>query len=383
MAKQQTLWPWEPVPTRIAGANPAARTTSEKKSKPISAAEARFNTFYLTQHCCMYNNRFMKKSRHNLSKSTIVAEIPAACSDELAAVEFFEKQRWGDTPCCVKCGSVDVYKMDSFKAVDGELQRVRNSRYLWRCRDCKEQYTVRIGTVYEESRLPMKHWAYAFWRACTSKKGVSALEIQRHCQISYKSALFLMNRIRFAMAPDLENAPKLKGIVECDETYVGGKPRYKGFGRSTKAARQTAVFAAVERGGDIRRHVVADVTGKTLKEAIRKVVDPRSYIMTDENAAYKGIGDEFMGGHFTTVHSRKEYARGAVHSNTAESSFALVKRGIIGTYHNVSREYLHRYLWQFDFVWNSRKMNDGERTVLAIKSAEGKRLMYKGAEAHA
>lgn len=315
----------------------------------------------------------MKKSRHNLTKSSVVAEIPVACSDELAAVEFFEFQRWGDTPCCVKCGSVKVYKMTDAKT--GE----RNNRFLWRCRDCKEQYTVRIGTVYEESRLPMKHWAYAFWRACTSKKGVSALEIKRHCQISYKSALFLMNRIRFAMSPDLPTAPKLSGIVEADETYVGGKPR-KGDGKIRKPGRgttKTPVFAVVERDGAIRRRVVANVTGETLKAAIRETVDTDSYIITDENPAYKGIGKEFEGGHHTVIHSIGEYARGPYHTNTAESSFALVKRGIIGTYHNVSKEYLHRYLWQFDFVWNTRKLNDGERTIEAIKSAEGKRMQYR------
>ena len=102
----------------------------------------------------------------------------------------------------------------------------RNKRYLWRCHDCHKQYTVRIGTVYEESRLDLRHWCYAFWRASTSKKGVAALEIMRHCQISYKSALFLMNRIRFAMAPDQETTPKLKGVVECEETFVGRKPRH-------------------------------------------------------------------------------------------------------------------------------------------------------------
>src|SRR5271168_5544890 len=186
----------------------------------------------------------MKNKRHNLSKSDVIANIPLACSDELTAVEFFEFQRWGNTPCCVKCGSVNVYAMKD--AATGE----RNQRYLWRCRDCKEQYTVRIGTVYEESRLPMKHWAYAFWRGATSKKGVSALEIQRHCQISYKSALFLMNRIRFAMSPDLPTAPKLKGIVEVDETYVGGKPRNPGRRKGPRNdGSKTPVFAAVERGG--------------------------------------------------------------------------------------------------------------------------------------
>jgi transposase-like protein len=318
-----------------------------------------------------------KRDTHNLTKSDVIEQIPAACSDELAAVELFEFQRWGNNPCCVKCGSVNVYKMADAKTGG------RNKRFLWRCHDCKEQYTVRIGTVYEESRIEMRHWAYAFWRACTSKKGVSALEIKRHCQISYKSALFLMNRISFAMAPDLPAAPPLTGIVEVDETYVGGKPRYKGQSKRGRGTKKIPVFAAVERGGSIRRHVVADVTGKTLKAAIRRVVDPRAKIMSDENSAYRGIGKEFSGGHESVCHSAKEYARGDVNTNTAESSFALVKRGIIGTYHNVSREYLHRYLWQFDFVWNSRKLNDGERTVLAVKSAEGKRLTYSSAPNHA
>jgi transposase-like protein len=316
-----------------------------------------------------------KRNLHNLSKSDLIAEIPLACSDETAAVEFFEYQRWGVTPCCVKCGSVAVYQMKDAKT--GE----RSKRYLWRCKDCKEQYTVRIGTVYEESRLPMRHWAYAFWRGATSKKGVSALEIKRHCQISYKSALFLMNRIRFAMAPDLDTAPKLKGFVEVDETWVGRKPRYQAGAKRPYWSKKIPVFAAVERDGQIRRHVIADVTGKTLKAAVRRVVDPRSYILSDENPSYKGIGEHYTGGHMTVNHSRREYAHGIVNTNTAESSFALVKRGIIGTYHNVSKEYLHRYLWQFDFIWNGRKLNDGERTVLAIQAAEGKRLMYKSAVA--
>jgi hypothetical protein len=120
------------------------------------------------------------------------------------------------------------------------------------------------------------------------------------------------------------------------------------------------------------------VTGETLKAAIREEVDIRSRIVTDENSAYRGIGLEYAGGHESVCHSTREYARGDVHTNTAESSFALVKRGIMGIYHNVSKEHLHRYLWQFDFLWNHRKLNDGERTELAIRGAEGKRLLYKG-----
>jgi transposase-like protein len=314
----------------------------------------------------------MKSARHNLSKSELIEEIPLACCNELAAVEFFEEQRWGDTPECAHCGSTSVYKMMDADGVN------RNARFLWRCRECQKQYTVRIGTVYEETRLELRHWCYAFWRAATSKKGVAALEIMRHCQISYKSALFLMNRIRFAMAPD-PNAPKLQGTVEADECYVGGKPRpHNGqINKRGRGTRKTPVFAVVERSGNIKRRVVADVTSETLRSALLEEVDIRARIVTDEFGSYSGIGTVFEGGHRHVNHGTREYAFGDIHTNTVESSFAILKRGIMGIYHNVSREYLHRYLWQFDFVWNNRYLNDGERTFVAIKSAEGKRLMYR------
>jgi transposase-like protein len=316
----------------------------------------------------------MKKTkRHHLTKSEVIKNIPLACSNELAAVELFERLRWGNYPGCVHCGSVAVYKMRDAKT--GE----RNSRFLWRCHDCKKQYTVRLGTVYEESRIELRHWAFAFWRASTSKKGVSALEIMRQCQISYKSALFLLTRIRFAMAPDNPAADKLQGTVECDETYVGGRPRYKGRNVRGKGTKKVPVFAAVERNGRIRRRVLVDVTSKSLKSVIRELVDKQARLMTDEFPAYRLVGSEMEGGHFTVTHHTKEYARGDVYTNTAESAFALLKRGITGIYHSVSKEYLHRYLWHADFLWNLRKANDGERTVAAIRAAEGKRLMYKAA----
>ncbi len=313
----------------------------------------------------------MNKKRYQLTKSEVIDAIPLACSNELAAVEFIESQRWGKTPACVHCGSVTVYKM-----VDSKTGQ-RNRRYLWRCKDCGKQYTVRIGTVYEESRIELRHWCYAFWRAATSKKGVAALEIMRHCQISYKSALFLMNRIRFAMAPQSSD-PKLNGVVEVDETYVGGRPRLPNRGsRRGRGTEKVPVFAAVERGGRIRRRVVANVSGKTLKDAIREEVDRRAQIISDGYRGYRGIGRDFAGGHRSVNHTIWEFVRGEVHTNTVESSFALVKRGMMGVYHNVSKEYLHRYLWQFDFVWNNRNLNDGARTAELIRVTEGKRLMYK------
>jgi len=187
-----------------------------------------------------------------------------------------------------------------------------------------------------------------------------------------------MNRIRFAMAPDNpEVSDKLTGTVECDETYIGGKPRIRGKATRGRGTKKTPVFAAVERHGRIQRQVIADVSGKTLKGAIREMVDKQARIMTDDFVSYTGIGKEFAGGHGVVAHSTNEYVRGDIHTNTAESSHALVKRGIVGIYHNISREYLHRYLWHFDFLWNNRKLNDGERTMLAIRGAEGKRLMYQ------
>jgi len=311
-----------------------------------------------------------KKETAHLDKSEVIQEMPLVCSNELLACEFFESKIWQGTPHCPHCQSEKVYKM-----VDAKTGQ-RNKRFLWRCHDCKKQFTVRINTVLEESRIPFRHWAYAFWRAVTSKKGVSALEIKRQCQISYPAALFLMHRIRFALTPG--DGPKFKGTVECDETYVGGKPRPYNLD-VTKARRhkKAAIFAIVRRNGPIRRTVVANVSARILKQAIYECVDTRSRIVTDEFSAYAGLKSRFHGGHEVVCHSKKEYVRGDVHTNTVESSFAILKRGINGIFHAVSKKHLHRYVGEFDFRWNTRRLNDGQRTTAAIRSAKGKRLDYK------
>lgn len=310
------------------------------------------------------------KTKVASNKSEVVAEIPLACHSEVAAVEFMEKRRWGDKPCCPYCNSESVYPMLDRKT--GQ----RNKRFLWRCKGCGKQYTVRIGTVLEDSRIPLQHWCYAFWRACTSKKGCAAKEIQRQTGLSYKSALFLMHRIRYAMLPAGDDGSKLNGVVECDETYTGGKPRYKGNNKRGRGTKKQPVMAMVERGGRVRSKVIADVTAKTLKGAIREHVDTQARIMTDENSAYVGLAKEYAS-HDSTTHSKREYVRGDVHSNTAESVFALFKRGVYGIYHNISKTHLHRYLGEFDFRWNTRELEDGERTVTAIRGGIGKRLRYR------
>src|ERR1700722_2530280 len=255
-----------------------------------------------------------KVQNRSTKNDPVLEALPLACADEGAAVAFMEKQRWGNHPGCPRCGDMDVYTMKD--SVTGE----RQANYRWRCKGCKKQFTVRIGTVFEDSRIEMRHWCYAFWRAATSKKGVSALEIHRQTGLSYKSSLFMLNRIRFAMNGSMPGP--LSGPIEADETSIGGKPRHR---LPTKEARQAwwekkpSVMAILERGGRVRTGVVADVTAKTLRAAIAENVDPmKSTLYTDELHAYKKIGKLFAGGHHTTKHSAGEYARGDVHSNTVE-----------------------------------------------------------------
>jgi transposase-like protein len=314
----------------------------------------------------------MAKVQNRSTKNDPTLEaIPLACADEKAAVEFMEGQRWGEHPACPRCGSLNVYQMRDSKT--GE----RQADYRWRCREKhpSQQFTVRTGTVFEDSRAELRHWCFAFWRASTSKKGVSALEIHRQTGLSYKSALFMLHRIRFAMSDSVIGP--LGGEVEVDETYVGGKPRYKGVSKRGRGTKKQCVLAMVERGGRVKTRPIANVTGKTLKDAIREDVHPSARIITDENSAYTGIGSEFAGGHQTVCHSAREYVRGDVHSNTIEGFFSTVKRGINGIYHAVSKEHLHRYMAEFEFRYNNRNLEDGERLSLAIRASDGKRLLAK------
>ena len=237
------------------------------------------------------------KRKHTKSCQTnneVLQEIPQSCIDETAAVEFMEKQRWGNMPACPRCGYIEVHKM---KGNNGK----RNKRFLWRCHGCKKQFTVRIGTVFEDSRIPLKIWCYAFWCACALKKGISALQVSRECSITYKSALFLMHRIRYAMAePNLQD--KLSGTIEADETYVGGKPRYRGKSKRGRGTKKSPVLALVKRNSNVRAKVIPNVTGKTLAKEIYKNVDLRSLLMTDQLPTYRKIGRKFPGGHFTVKH---------------------------------------------------------------------------------
>jgi transposase-like protein len=331
-----------------------------------------------------------KQRKVGAAKSEMEARLPLACASEPHAVEFMEQQRGWNTEAdavCPKCGVVgESYQMKDAKT--GE----RNTRYLWRCRACRQQYTVKVGTIMEDSPIPVRFWCLAFYRAAASKKGISALQIQRETGLSYKSALFLMHRIRWAMAPANENEPKLGvggGTVEYDETYIGGKPRYparKGAVVKYKGKakdfdqRKTAVVGGVERDGRVKARVVRSTRAQETAEVVREMVDTSANLMTDESVIYKVVGQEYAS-HKRVKHALGQYVRYTtdgeqVTTNRIEGFWAGLKRQLHGTHHAVSRKHLHRYVSEVEFKYNNRKLTDGERTVKLIQACERRRLTY-------
>jgi transposase-like protein len=313
---------------------------------------------------------------------------------EEQARERFEQIRWPNGPVCPHCGSVEATKL-AWKAKrqkpDTELKGKRRPHRegLYRCVGCEEQFSATVKTILEDSHLPIRTWLMAFAILCSAKKGISALQLQRQLGLgSYRTAWHLCHRIRHAM--DREPLKGLLGVgggtVEADETYVGGKPR-KPVGRKVPGVRRRGlvgrgtlkqpVVALVERGGRVRARTIPDVTAETLKAAVRTHVDPSARLMTDELRSYVGLHKEFAGGHHVVNHSAGEYARGDASVNEAEAFFALLKRGVMGSFHHISKQHMNRYLNEFSFRWDLRKVSDGERTVEAIRASEGKRLMYR------
>jgi transposase-like protein len=304
------------------------------------------------------------------NRSAVLEALKNASVDEPKAVAFLEKQRWPDQPTCPRCWSLDVYQM---KGRNGE----RNKDCRWRCRGCSQFFTVRTNTVFEETRLPLRVWVYAIWKACSSKKGISALQLAREMEITHKSALFVLRRIRHGLGEDY--APKLTGTIEVDEVYIGGKPRYKNMGKTGRGTEKTPVVGIVQRDGDVRFKLMQRVTAENVGKFVAENADLTCRMITDELNVYKNVGWYFKGGHETVTHSAGEYVRPGtdVHSNTVEGVFSLIRRGIMGTFHSVSRKHLPNYLNEFQFRWNTRKMNDGQRVSAAIRTINGKRLEYR------
>jgi transposase-like protein len=293
--------------------------------------------------------------------------------DEDQARDYFEARRWPNGPACVHCGSIDVYRVGGTTGRPGLLE----------CRDCRKQFSVTVGTVMEDTHLPLSVWAKAFHYIASSKKGFSALQLQRNCGIgSYRTAWFLAHRIREAMRCE-PVASLLKGDVQVDEAYIGpsrhGKRRRPGAeklkrGRGTK---KHPVLVLVETNGNAHSQPIEHVNAKTLKAAMRERIDPSATIVTDELGSYPPAAADFAG-HQTVCHSKDEYVNADGYTtNTAESYIALMKRGVYGVFHHVSKKHLHRYCDEFNFRWNGRKLEDSERRDEAVRGAEGKRLYYR------
>lgn len=280
------------------------------------------------------------------------------------AREYLESLRWPNGPVCAHCGSDNAGKLNGKATRPG----------VYKCRDCRKQFTVTVGTIFHRSHIDLRTWVMAFCIICASKKGVSALQLQRMLGLaSYKSAWHMAHRIRHAM----QNEPLkglLAGTIEADETWVG--PRLRGKGSGLKVENKVAVAALVRREGGIRTRVVGRVTQRNLRKFIDEMTDSDSDLMTDGLQAYKAIGKRFRT-HESVDHTAGEYSRGDAHVNTAESFFALLKRGIHGSFHHVGKQHLHRYCDEFAFRWNHRKTTDARRTEAALKLAPGCRLAYK------
>lgn len=303
-------------------------------------------------------------------------------SDADAARDFLESQRWPDGPICPFCGLIgEAYRL---RAKPDSKTPVRPG--VWKCAGCRKQFTVTKGTIFEDSHIPLNTWLMAIHLLCSSKKGMSAHQLHRMMGVTYKSAWFMVHRIRYAMRHN-DLFAKMGGTVEIDETYIGGKRRIK----NTRAgalnknagnapfANKQAVVALVQRDGSVRSHHVERVTAANLRPIIEASIEPDAHVMTDTGTTLKGAlrGRK----HSQLNHQNDEYVRYenglVITTNTVEGFFGLLKRGINGVYHHVEKQHLHRYLSEFDFRYNTRKITDGERTVKLIQQVHGKRLMYK------
>jgi transposase-like protein len=299
-----------------------------------------------------------------------LTEIFAHFSTDEKARAYLESIRWPFGPVCPHCENKDeapIWKLEA-----NPKKKIRPGMY--HCGKCKKQFTVTVGTIFEDSHIPLQKWLVAWYLLCSSKKGISSLQIQRQLGLgSYRTALFMMHRIRYALKDPVFN-DKLGGIVEADETYIGGVVHGKG---SRYVKNKAAVMSLVERGGNARSQVIAQpINSQSIKAILEANVQKSATIMTDESRPYPKAARGFAA-HKTVNHKFKEYARGDVTTNTVEGFFSILKRGIIGTFHQVSAKHLPLYLAEFDHRYNFRDVTDGERTLEGLAKIEGKRLSYK------
>jgi len=324
-----------------------------------------------------------------MEKPLNLATLPKYLSSETAAWELLERLRWPEGQVvCPHCGVIDPkhYFIESKSGERTTRTGKTTYRRLWKCRDkdCRRQFSVLVGTIFESSKIPVSKWLLGMWLMSAGKNGVSALELQRHLEIAYQSAWFMAHRLREAMTRE-PMAALLSGTIVADETWIGGNT--KNWHADKRKARETHTFKKTDKqpvlalvnhdGTEVRTQIVADVSGPTLRRAIEQNVDiPNSHLQTDESRSYPGIGKEFLS-HKKVNHTRNRYVVDGASTNRLESYFSQLKRSLDGTHHHVSREHLGRYLSEFDFRYATRRMSDGERVQVMVDRTVGKRLTYR------
>lgn len=298
--------------------------------------------------------------------------------DEEAARAHLEAVRWANGVFCPHCGSFDCHRLETGTHRAG----------LFYCRDCRGQFSVTVGTVFERSHVPLHKWVLANYLMNASKKGISAHQLHRTIKVTYKTAWFMAMRIRESMANP--NPAPLGGpgkIVEADEAYHGKKEtptpsrhrRGAPYIKKGKAAEKRPIFALVERGGEARAMHMPIVTGANVRDALVRNADRQSRLHTDESRLYPTAGAEFAK-HETVNHGAKEYARGDVTTNSVEGFFGIFKRGITGVYQHCGEQHLQRYLDEFTFRYSNRSklgIDDATRAQIALRGISGKRLTYR------
>jgi len=315
-------------------------------------------------------------------------------NDDDAAREALEAVRWPHGPNCPHCGNADASRIAK---VEGKKRSHRPGLYY--CNECKGQFTVTVGTVFERSKIPLSKWWLATHLLGSSKKGMSAHQLHRMIGVTYKTAWFMAHRIREAMKEDVQSSGPIGGegkTVEADETYIGKretprKPSPQRQGRpylksgKTGGNQKRIVVGLVERGGTARMFHLNDATASTVRDVLVRNVDRNSTLYTDSSRLYTRTGEEFAT-HKTTNHAAGEYARRegdvVVHSNTIEGVFSVFKRGMVGVYQHCGEAHLHRYLAEFDFRYNRRTklgFTDKMRVEAIMEGIEGKRLTYRSA----
>jgi len=310
------------------------------------------------------------KTKSPLKDLTLIQIIDRFSDDETAR-QHLEAMLWPKGIVCPHCQCNDQSR---FSAINPNPAAKTRAGLRW-CSECKKPFTVTIGTIFEDSKIPLRKWLIAWYLICSSKKGISSLQLQRILELgSYRTALFMAHRIRHALKEN-SYAEKLTGTIEVDETFVGGASKGKG----QAGRKQVPVVAMVQRGGEVRSQVMPTVNGANLKQAIRENVLLCSEVHTDANMSYRGLEPKFT--HKSVKHCAGEFSRhegeNVVTTASVESFFSLLKRGVVGTFHHVSAQHLPLYLAEFEHRHNCRKMTDGERTDFGLTRAVGKRLMYK------